>query len=73
MVHAPAEREEMSHAMCCIDKSDVACDKRRFIRVQVWGLPFSTYAPRVGGWGQASYTFPLRITCKKGEGGPDSM
>ena len=35
----------------------------------VWGLPFSMYAPRVGGWGQASYTFPLRITCKKGVGG----
>ena len=33
------------------------------------GLPFCTYAPRVGGWGQASYTFPLRITCKKGVGG----
>ena len=37
------------------------------------GLPFSTYAPRVGGWGQVSYTFPLRITCKKGWVGPDSM
>ena len=33
------------------------------------GLPFSTYAPRWGGWGQASYTFPLGITCKKGVGG----
>ena len=33
------------------------------------GLPFSTYAPRGGGWGQASYTFPLRITCKKEVGG----
>ena len=36
------------------------------------GLPFSTYAPRggrEGGGGQASYTFPLRITCKKGVGG----
>ena len=32
------------------------------------GLPFSTYAPR-GGGGQAYYTFPLRITCKKGVGG----
>ena len=29
------------------------------------GLPFSTYAPR-GRGGQVSYTFPLRITCKKG-------
>ena len=37
------------------------------------GLPLSTYAPTGGGWGQASYTFPLRITCKKGEGGPESM
>ena len=27
------------------------------------GLPLITYAPRGGGWGQASYTFPLRITC----------
>ena len=34
------------------------------------GLPFSTYAPRGGGGGQASYT--LRITCKKGEGGGGS-
>ena len=33
------------------------------------GLPFSTYTPRGGWWGQASYTFPLRITCKKGVGG----
>ena len=34
-------------------------------------LPFSTYAPRGrwgGGEGQAPYTFPMRITCKKGEG-----
>ena len=38
---------------------------RTFLR----GPPFSTYAPRGGGWGQASYTFPLRITCKKGVGG----
>ena len=31
------------------------------------GLPFSTYAPRGGGGGvQVSYTFSLRITCKKG-------
>ena len=37
--------------------------------VCVRGLPLSTYAPRGGGWGQASYTFPLRITCKKGVGG----
>ena len=29
------------------------------------GLPLITYAPR-GRGGQASYTFPLRITCKKG-------
>ena len=33
------------------------------------GLLFSTNAPRGDGWGQASYTFPLRITCKKGVGG----
>ena len=37
------------------------------------GLPFSTCAPRgtggEGGGGQASYTFPLRITCKKKKGG----
>ena len=33
------------------------------------GLPFSTYAPSGGGWGPASYTFPLHITCKKGVGG----
>ena len=32
------------------------------------GLPFIMYAPRVGGWGQASYTFPL-CTCNKGVGG----
>ena len=25
-----------------------------------------SYAPRVGGWGQASYTFPLRIMQKVG-------
>ena len=31
--------------------------------------PFSMYAPRGRGGGQASYTFPLRITCKKGVGG----
>ena len=28
---------------------------------------------RVRGGGQVSYTFPLRITCKKGRGGPESM
>ena len=33
------------------------------------GLPFIMYARRVGGWGQSSYTFPLRSTCKKGMGG----
>ena len=33
------------------------------------GLPLSTYAAMGGGWGQASYTFPFRITCKKGVGG----
>ena len=33
------------------------------------GLPFSMYAPRGGGWGQAPYTFPLRTKCKKGVGG----
>ena len=33
------------------------------------GLQFSTYAPVGGGGGQASYTFPLCITCKKGVGG----
>ena len=32
----------------------------------IGGLPFSTYAPRGGGGVQVSYTFPLRITCKKG-------
>ena len=26
-----------------------------------------------GGGGQVSYTFPLRIACKKGGGGPESM
>ena len=31
-----------------------------------WGLPFSTYAPGGRGGVQVSYTFPLRITCKKG-------
>ena len=41
--------------------------------LSLWGLPFSTYAPRGGGGVQVSYTFPLRITCKKGGGGPDSM
>ena len=36
--------------------------------VSLGGLPFSTYAPKGGGGGgvQDSYTFPLRITCKKG-------
>ena len=29
------------------------------------GLPLITYAPRGRGGGQAFYTFPLRITCKK--------
>ena len=33
------------------------------------GLPFSMYEPRGGRWGQTSYTFPLRTTCKKGVGG----
>ena len=40
-------------------------------RVMVRGLPLSTYAPR-GRGGQVSYTFPLRITCKKGGGGRES-
>ena len=30
------------------------------------GLPLITYAPRGRGGGRASYTFLLRITCKKG-------
>ena len=38
----------------------------------LWGLPFSTYAPRGGGVIQVSYTFPLRITCKKKGGGEGS-
>ena len=37
--------------------------------VSLRGLPLSTYAPKGGGWGEASYTIPLRITCKKGVGG----
>ena len=37
------------------------------------GLPLITYAPRGRGGGQASYTFLLGITCKKGGGGPNSM
>ena len=36
---------------------------KRLLRVR--GLPFSTYAPRGGGGVQVSYTFPLRIKCKK--------
>ena len=32
---------------------------RPYTYIYIWGLPFSTYAPRVGGWDQASYTFPL--------------
>ena len=36
------------------------------VRLHLWGIPLITYAPRGRGWGQASYTFPLRITCKKG-------
>ena len=43
--------------------------------IPLWGLPLITYAPRGRGGGQASNTFLLRITCKKGGGGggPDSM
>ena len=37
--------------------------------VTLRGLPFSTYAPRVWGGGQVSYTFPSRITSKKGRRG----
>ena len=33
---------------------------------QLWGLPFSMYAPRGSGVGQVSYIFPSCITCKKG-------
>ena len=40
-----------------------------YITHSLRGLPFSTYAPRGGGGGgHVSYTFPLRITCKKGGG-----
>ena len=35
-------------------------------------LPLSTYAPRVRGGGQASFTFLLHITCKKMGGGRGS-
>ena len=44
---------------------DVAQRKSYF---SIWGLPLITYAPRGrgGGGGQASYTFPLCMTCKKG-------
>ena len=37
-------------------------------QIEEGGLPLFTYAPRQGGWAQASYTFLLRITCKKGSG-----
>ena len=36
---------------------------------RIRGLPLITYAPRVGGWGRASYTFQLR----RGWVGPDTM
>ena len=32
------------------------------------GLPFSTYTPRGKGRGQVSYTFSLRVICKRGRG-----
>ena len=35
----------------------------------VRGLPLIMYAPRGAGWAQASYTFPLCITCEKWVGG----
>ena len=45
-------------------------ERAKFINVR--GLPLITYAPR-GRGGQASYTFLLRITYKKGVRGPISM
>ena len=36
------------------------------------GIPLIMYT-LIGGGVKASYTVPLRITCKKGKGGPDSM
>ena len=39
---------------------------KTFLPFHVWGLPFSMYAPGGGEGVQASYTFPLCITCKKG-------
>ena len=36
-------------------------DKRKTIR----GLPIIMYSAKRRGWDQASYIFPLRITCKK--------
>ena len=53
------------------DFQNVFTDIIMFLTVR--GLPLITYAPRGKGGGQVSYTFSLRITCKKGGGGPKSM
>ena len=56
-----------------IDMRHQDADRRRGLKtaandIYVRGLPLITYAPRGRGGGKASYTFPLRITCKKGGG-----
>ena len=51
------------HKMCSAIFSDIF-DSIIFYNWE--GPALITYAPRGRGWGQASYTFPLRITCRKG-------
>ena len=36
-----------------------------YVSAYTWGRPLITYAPRGRGGGQVSFTFPVRITCKK--------
>ena len=63
-------------SVCCSQSPPATTDGFGSLYLEMFndrGLPFSTYTPRGKGGGQVSYTFPLRITCKKGGGGPDSM
>ena len=42
-------------------------------RNSLWGLPFSTYAPRGGGGFKSPIHFHCVLHAKRGGGGPDSM
>ena len=70
MIKFWAEARYILHAVPC----NIQVGRMELLSIVEGGLPLITYAPRGrGGGGQASYTFLLRITCKRVGGAPESM